>query len=194
MNSDYRPNYSNRKKKSVSLTRKKKMILTWLLVGTIGISAVYGTVEGVKDIANNISDSYHYNKDSKIFYEMVTQNMRAIPGTTTLFLDTYELADDFKKLDLESKEEVYHNLLGCARFMQYNLDKNFRDFVRVLDLDQMSRLNPIYPTTQELFNYIEKLGFIKEDGTIDFEKWREYDKTIFNLERELEDYREGKNL
>lgn len=194
MKYDYKPNYNNRTKKSISTTRKKKMILTWLLVGTIGISSIYGTIEGVKNIADNISDTYHYNKDSKVFYEMVGKNMKTIPGTKTLFLQPYELADDFKALEFENKQDVYHNLLGCARFMQYNLDENFRDFVKALDLDSMSLLNPVYPTNQELFDYIEKLGFIKEDGKIDFEKWRDYDKTIYNMERELEDYKEGKNL
>lgn len=191
---EYKPNYKNRKSKSVSISKKKKMILTWLLVGTIGISATYGAIEGVKNVADNIEDSYYYMQDSKVFNEIVRKNMATIPGTKTIYLKPYELATDFKKIEFNSREEVYHGLLGCARFMQYNLDENFRDFVRSLDLDTIAELNPIYPSNQELFDYIEKLGFIKEDGTIDFEKWREYDMVVFNLERELEDYKEGKNL
>jgi len=194
MANQYQPNYNHRTSKRISPIRKKKMILSWLLSMTIGITSVYGIVEGVKNISEKITDDFNYSRDSKVYEEMVNNNFHRTIDKEAYFLRTYELSRDFKELKFESKEEVYHALLGCARFMRYNIDENFRDFIRVLDLDSLAQSNPVYPTSQELYSFIESLDCIKEDGTIDFEKWKEYDKKVFNLERELEELKEGKNL
>lgn len=139
-----------------------------------------------------VKDAYHYSVESKPYYEMVSKEFYHIPGTNNKALEVYDVANSFMKLSFENKDDVYHGLIECARFFRYNLDSNFRQFLNCLDLDEMSKLHPYFPSESELYKFLDSHGFINEDGTIDFDSWRDYDKEVFNMERELNDLKENK--
>lgn len=189
---EYRPNYNNRKRKKVSIVNKKRCVVAVLLTASIGMSATYGVYNVGKNVVNKISDNYYYGQESSPYFEMVDSKFRTNPANGNKFIDMSTLSDDFKSLEFTSKDDVYHALIECARFMRFNLDKNFDDLLIYLNLDKLSSENSIYPTRDEVYDYLSNKGFIKEDGTIDFNSWRDYDREVFNAERKLDNLKEGK--
>ena len=186
-----KPNYKNRKKKKVHIEDKKRFILAVLLALTIGFGS-YTAADLVNNAVDSISDNYHYELESKSYKDMVNKEKITIVGTNDKMLDIFDIAKKFKQINFVDTDDVYHGLIECARFFQFNTDKNFKDFIWAIDLDKMAQENPIYPTSLELDEFLKKHNFLLEDGSIDFESWRDYDKELFNMQRELEEFKESK--
>lgn len=189
---EYKPNYNNRRRKKVSIVNKKRCVVAVLLTASIGMSATYGVYNVGKNVVNKISDNYYYGQESSPYFEMVDSNFRTNPTSHQKYILMDNVADEFKKIDFSSRDDVYHALIECARFMRFNLDKNFEDLLFYLNLDEVSKDNPIFPTNAEVYEYLNNKGLIKKDNTIDFNAWRDYDKEVFNAERELNNLKEGK--
>ena len=183
-------NYNDKKEKKISKNRYKRMILAALLAGITAVTS-YTVVDVVKNGIDAIEDTYHYNKESKAYHEMVNKEFYHVMGTSNLALDVGNIANDFKQLSFKDKDDVYHGIIECVRFFRFNLDENFRKFLNNLDLNEMSKENSLFPSEAELYQFLENHDFIKEDGSIDFDAWRDYDKEVFNMERELKEFKEN---
>lgn len=191
--SEYRPNYSDRRRKKVKTVDKKRFIVAVLLTASIGLSTGYGVYKGGETVINNISDKIYYEHESKPYFEMVNRSFRTNPESFKQYISMNQLAHDFLQLEFENKDDVYHSLIECARFMRYNLDENFNDLLDYLDLDTLAKNNKVFPSKNEVYAFLNNKGFIKEDGKINFDEWRDYDKDVFNMERELDNLKEGKS-
>lgn len=193
-----KPNYSNRKKKKVSVVAKKKFVLA-LLVATIGISSVYGITQGVSNTYDFLKDTIVHNHEIYSYKDLVSKNCHVTNDYQHYFIDTYNLAQDVRKLEVTRPEDVYHHLIGIARNMDYNRSENFRTFLNCYDLDSLAQEMSVYPTYQEFSDFLFEHNLLNEDGTINFDRWKEYDKKVYIFEKDMEkefknDSLEGKSL
>lgn len=192
------PNYRNRRKRSVKKDTKRRLVLA-VLVAAIGISSVYGVKEAVVNTYDFVKDTIVYDSEVFSYRDLINKNCHRTNDNQHYFIDTYSLAQDVKKLEVSKPEDVYHHFISIATNIDYNRNENFRTFLNSYDLDSMSQLEIVYPTYQEFSNFLYEYSLLNEDGSINFDKWREYDKKVYNFEKELDDeYKieemDGKNL
>lgn len=180
-----RANYRNRRSKEIELKRKKQNVLAVLLAASIGLSSVYGLVEGTKNLVGGVKNAFAYDHETDKYFEMVQDNTHVTDDRKNVFINPHGLADDVKKLYVWEKDDLYHHLIGVAQHIQWNKNTNFNDLVRSLELDKLAKENPNYPTTQDLHDFLIVYDLLNEDGTIDFEAWKDYDKAAFSFENKM---------
>lgn len=178
-------NYQSRKKKKIAVDERKRLILSILLTTSISLSAIYGVVSGAKNLYKGAKDTYFYNKEAYKYYEILNDNSHITNDRKNIFINTFNLANDLKNLDIQDKEEFYHHLIGVAQHIKWNKDINFENLLEDLDLDELAKENSTFPTTQEFYDFLKTYNLLNEDGNIDFEAWEDYDKEVFSFENKM---------
>lgn len=194
MNENQPINYRNRKRKTIRNVDKKKFTLAILLAASI----TFGTAAyGVKEAIDSAIDTVTYKLDSDRYEQLIRDNSHVVNNEGDYFVETIDVAEDLlsEKIDeINSREDFYHALLSTARKIEYNRQDNFKDLVRSLELDELSKTSSIYPSTQEFEEFLNANGLIK-DGKIDFDEWKELDQKTFQFQRKIEkDAEERKSI
>lgn len=175
------PNYRNRQKRQKNYEARKKMVLVTLLA-SLSINVGGLALKGV----DALKDEIIYNAETWQHFKILDKNEIMTDNKENLFIKTDTLAEDIKELPVENELDFYHHLIGVARNIRWNINQNFDNLLDDLNLNKLDQKNSDYPSEQEFRSFLERYGLIKEDGTIDFERWEEYDKKTTLLEREFE--------
>jgi len=172
--------YANKYKKQVKALKKQRCVLLILLATSLGIGGYHAHKDDIK------YNRYTYEN----YYHLVNDNIytRVNAGEEVKIINAYELAKDVKEINFKNRKEFYHCLIGIVNNIDYQKEQNFKDFVIALGLDSLAEENPIYPSTAEFKQFLDEYNLLKEDGTIDFNKWKEIDKELVNIEESV-----GKN-
>ena len=192
---EYKPNYNNIVKKKRYKYDVKKLTLAILLTTSIGISSAYGIVASTSKVVNVIGDAIEYNNEVDSYRKIVADNTVRTSGNDGYFINVYDLACDFFRLENNCKEDVYHNLICIMNNISYNKEENLMNLLMHIDLNAMSINNSNFPSVSELYDFFEENNILNEDGSINFDAWKKYDKNTFLLKQDLlEDVSNGVKL
>ena len=186
------PNYQNKYTKTTTITQRRKNIISALLAVSIGLNVASVLIPAVKDIKNDII----YNMDSNEYFDLVQKNLYVINGDMDKnFIDIHKVAKTISLTQINTKEDFYHILIKTALQINFNRNENFNDLLEALRLDNLAFSNPVYPSYNDLNEFLQENGLYNDDGTINFDEWEKYDKKVFAFNQELEsDAKERKGL
>ena len=175
-------NYNKRVTRKTKLVDKKKFVMAILLTGSLSLNAVNAINKTVEVIKDEVTQAYRVND----FKDYVNDNIHRTSDKQHYFIDNYDMAKDFiEKAEINSRQDFYHQIILLAQNIDYNRNSNFEDFIRSLNLDKLNKEDSIYPSEYEFKEFLYRYDLIDSEGKINFKRWIEFDKQIFNVENEF---------